>query len=222
MTTTSDTAGPVPDHPSEPAEDRPEQDRPEQDQGDKDRPEQDRPEDGACGTEAERRPGRRRWLAALAILAGLAIGAAVSHTTAPDDGTGAATTGEDQARAALTGEVSATLGAVLSYGPGTVDATGQAADRGFTGVAAAQHRSLIARVKTEAPRQRLTVRTRVTRAAVISMRRDDATLLVFVDQVSSRPGQKQGTAGTALVVTAQKTGGRWLISALTSATKERP
>ncbi|MFI0350873.1 hypothetical protein [Actinomadura sp. 9N407] len=212
MTTTSDTAGPASDHPSEPGEDLL-----EQEQG-----EEERPEDGASGTEAERRPGRGRWIAALAILAGLATGATVALTTAPGDGTGGGTAGEDQARAALTGEISATLGAALSYGPGTVDATGQAADRGLTGVAAAQHRSLIARVKTEAPRQRLTVRTRVTRAAVISMGRADATLLVFVDQVSSRPGRKQGTAGTALTVTAERTGDRWLISALASATKERP
>ncbi|QKG27086.1 hypothetical protein [Actinomadura verrucosospora] len=176
--------------------------------------------DKARKAAAKRSPKARRWALVLAVLAGLAAGGTAARATATGDDS-RATARQDRIRASVTGEVTATLPAVFSYSADSLDATRQAADRGLTGAAAAQYQSLMKRVMVEAPRQHLTVTTRVTRTAVVGLDRDTATLLVFLDQVSSRPGQKQGTASTALVVTAKKSGARWLISSLASAMKEQ-
>ncbi|MBO2457568.1 hypothetical protein [Actinomadura violacea] len=182
----------------------------------RERPRRDKPRKAA----AKRSPRARRWALVLAVLAGLAAGGTAARATATGDDT-RATARQDRIRASVTGEVTATLPAVFSYSADSLDTTRQAADRGLTGAAAAQYQSLMKRVMVEAPRQHLTVTTRVTRTAVITLDRDTATLLVFLDQVSSRPGQKQGTASTALVVTAKKSRAQWLISGLASAMKER-
>lgn len=121
--------------------------------------------------------------------------------------------------AAATGQVIAEVGdgltRVLSYTPADLDRTERAAREVLEGRAAEQYRRLFARVRQEAPAQRLTMRTRVARAGVVELTGDRAVLLVFLDQTAARAGRAQGAPAAAqLTVTARRGGGHWRITDL--------
>ena len=118
----------------------------------------------------------------------------------------------------VTGDVSTALSRIFSYTPGDVDAARRAASDVLTGPAAAQYTELFGQVARQAPAQRVTLTTRVTRAGVISLAGDTARLLVFLDQTATRAGKPDGTPAAAqLTVTAHRADGHWRITELKSA-----
>ncbi|HEU5031026.1 MAG TPA: hypothetical protein VFV01_39350 [Spirillospora sp.] len=118
----------------------------------------------------------------------------------------------------VTGDVSTALSRIFSYTPGDVDAARRAASDVLTGSAAAQYTKIFGQVARQAPAQRVTLTTRVTRAGVISLVGDTARLLVFLDQTATRAGRPDGTPAAAqLTVTAHRDDGHWRITELKSA-----
>lgn len=123
---------------------------------------------------------------------------------------------------AATGEAIAEVGdgltRILSYAPEDLDRTEQAAGEVLEGRAAEQYRGLFARVRQEAPAQRLAMRTRVAGAGVVELTGDHAVLLVFLDQTSSRKGRPEGRPVAAqLTVTVRRDGGNWRITEMKAA-----
>ncbi|MWA07145.1 hypothetical protein F8568_043785 [Actinomadura sp. LD22] len=161
----------------------------------------------------------------LGVALGLVLIALLLHPVAGrfrDDGTG----GSPHDRAVLdgvattdvTGDVSTALSRIFSYTPTDVEAARRAASDVLTGAAAAQYGKIFGQVARQAPAQRVTLTTRVTRAGVISLVGDTARLLVFLDQTATRAGKPDGTPAAAqLTVTAHRDDGHWRITELKSA-----
>ncbi|MEE1927052.1 hypothetical protein V1J52_02455 [Streptomyces sp. TRM 70351] len=195
------------------------------------------PHDGGSGDDGERRddgtPGApppaghgrsgrprrlRRPVAVIVLLALLGAGSALwlharALTGSPAAGNGALT--RTAATDRVTGEVSDALTRVFSYGPGTLDRTGQAADETLAGTAAREYRALFAQVEERVAEQELSLVTRVVRVGVSELTDDRATLLAFLDQTASRPGQEPSATGAQLTVVAELRGDRWRITDMT-------
>jgi Mce-associated membrane protein len=119
------------------------------------------------------------------------------------------------ATASVSGQVSQTLTAVLSYRFDDTASTERAAAQDLTGKARQQYDQLFTQVRAQAPAQKLVLTTRVVSVGVISITGDTARLLVFVDQSATRGDNNAASASAAqLSVTATKIDGRWLVSDL--------
>ncbi|MQS38731.1 hypothetical protein [Streptomyces katsurahamanus] len=105
---------------------------------------------------------------------------------------------------------------VLSYTPESTDATRRAARELLAGKAARQYAELFGQVEKKAAAQRLTLTTHVVRAGVIRLTASRAELLVFLDQVAQRKGERPATTAAQLSVRAELRGGRWRITGITS------
>jgi len=67
-------------------------------------------------------------------------------------------------------------------------------------------------VKTLAPEQKLVVTVRVVSSGVTSLEGDRATVLLFIDQVTTRTTDNQTGGGIAMMrVGAQRSDGRWKV-----------
>ncbi|MFE7379238.1 hypothetical protein ACFU9F_02600 [Streptomyces zhihengii] len=179
----------------------------------------DGPDGRAPGSAA---PPRRRWrlYAVLAtVVALLAAGAVLLFQERQLRGTPAA---ENRAltdadtTAGVTGDVSNALTEIFSYTPTDTARTRAAAGELLAGRAARQYTGLFAQVEKEAARQKVTLTTHVVRAGVTRLSGDSARLLVFLDQVSERPGKEPATAPAQLSVTAELHDGRWRITDIAS------
>ena len=119
------------------------------------------------------------------------------------------------ATASVSGQVSQTLTAVLSYRFDDTEATERAATQDLTGRARQQYDQLFTQVRAQAPAQKLVLTTRVVSVGVTSITGDTARLLVFVDQSATRGDNNAASASAAqLSVTATLVDGRWLVSDL--------
>jgi Mce-associated membrane protein len=112
----------------------------------------------------------------------------------------------------VVGDVGDALSKIFSYSYTDTAATQQAARKVLAGAAYSQYEALFSQVLSQAPRQRLTLITRVVRTGVTDISGDTAHLLVFMDQVTTRSGKRIGTAAAAqLAVTARLHDGHWQI-----------
>ncbi|MDT3397035.1 hypothetical protein RKE29_10325 [Streptomyces sp. B1866] len=181
------------------------------------------PEDaeGAAAPAGAARDGRRRLrVAAVVALAVLLVASVVLLVRAAQlNGSpskdnkalvDAATTGQ------VVGDVSDTLGRVLSYSPDGADTTAQDARELLGGKAAQQYEQLFSQVRRQVVEQRVTLTTRVVRAGVTELTAHRARVLVFLDQVTERSGQKATTNAAQLSVTAEPHDGHWLITDMKS------
>lgn len=124
---------------------------------------------------------------------------------------------DTEATAKVVGDVGDALTKIFTYDHRDPPATQRSADQVLTGAASTQYRALFEDVKKQAPRQRLTLTTRVVRAGVIDLMGDTARLLVFLDQQATRAGKPSGGVAPAqLIVTARLRDGQWRISDLRS------
>lgn len=115
------------------------------------------------------------------------------------------------------GDVSNALTKIFSYSYTDTAATEQAARDVLAGAAYSQYEALFSQVMREAPVQGLTVTTRVIRTGVVRLSGDTAQLLVFLDQLVTRRGDRSGTTAAAqLSVTAQLRDGHWRITDIQS------
>jgi Mce-associated membrane protein len=120
------------------------------------------------------------------------------------------------ATAEVTASVSSSLNRIFSYSFETTGVTEQAATTVLRGKALESYRGLYAQVRQLAPEQKLVLTTRVLHAAVQQLTDDHATLLVFLDQSSTRIGTNSTSAAAAqLSVTAKREGDMWVITDLT-------
>ncbi|MET9108026.1 hypothetical protein, partial [Streptomyces zhihengii] len=167
-------------------------------------------------------PPRRRWrlYAVLAtVVALLAAGAGLLFQERQLRGTPAAANRaltDADTTAGVTGDVSNALTEIFSYTPSDTARTRAAAGELLAGRAARQYTGLFAQVEKEAARQKVTLTTHVVRAGVTRLSGDSARLLVFLDQVSERPGKEPATAPAQLSVTAELHDGRWRITDIAS------
>ncbi|MFC5901670.1 hypothetical protein [Streptomyces zhihengii] len=167
-------------------------------------------------------PPRRRWrlYAVLAtVVALLAAGAVLLFQERQLRGTPAAANRaltDADTTAGVTGDVSNALTEIFSYTPTDTARTRAAAGELLAGRAARQYTGLFAQVEKEAARQKVTLTTHVVRAGVTRLSGDSARLLVFLDQVSERPGKEPATAPAQLSVTAELHDGRWRITDIAS------
>jgi Mce-associated membrane protein len=134
----------------------------------------------------------------------------------------ARTEGVDAANAALvdparTAELSGTLRPalekVLSYDYRDLDATTRAVMDNLTGKALCEYDQLYGEVRRLAPEQRLVLTSKVRELGVTRLERTRASVLVFVDQRTTRADQGQGTAsGAQFAVRLENRDGHWKIS----------
>ncbi|GLZ30544.1 hypothetical protein Lesp02_27330 [Lentzea sp. NBRC 105346] len=112
----------------------------------------------------------------------------------------------------VNGQVREGVEKAFSYNFADVAATEKAANELLTGKAKCQYNAVFGPVKTLAPEQKLVVTVKVVASAVSSLKDDHATVLVFVDQVTTRTTDNQTGGGTAMLrAGAQKADGRWKI-----------
>jgi Mce-associated membrane protein len=115
----------------------------------------------------------------------------------------------------VTAAVSAGVAGVYSYSYTDLAATTAAAHQVLAGQAAAQYAELSGTLSS-AVTERLTVVTTVTAIGVRSLTGSTATLLVFLQQATTRDGKPAGRVPAQLRVTAQLVHRRWLITGITA------
>ncbi|MGH3170990.1 MAG: hypothetical protein ACRDN0_34610 [Trebonia sp.] len=115
----------------------------------------------------------------------------------------------------VTAAVSAGVAGIYSYSYTDLAATRAAARAVLAGPAAAQYTELSGML-SDAVTERLVVTTRVTDIGVRSLTGDTATLLVFLEQATTRDGKPAGRVPAQLQVTARLAGGRWVITGITA------
>ena len=114
------------------------------------------------------------------------------------------------------GEVSRSLVAVLSYDWTEPEATRAIADRVLRGQAREEYDTLFASLQERAPGQKLRLTAEIQVVGVQHLTSNRATLLVFLDQTSSREEDEQASLSAAqLSITAERKGEHWAIVGLT-------
>ncbi|MQY16014.1 hypothetical protein SRB5_62060 [Streptomyces sp. RB5] len=166
--------------------------------------------------------GRRRigWITGWTVLAVLVLGSAGLLIRAGQlTGTAAAKNRaltDSAATSTVTGAVSDTLTRIFSYSPKSTDTTEAAAADRLDGKAKKQYTDLFAQVKQRVAEQKLTLTTHVVRAGAVRLEDGEATVLVFLDQVTERTGAEPTSVAAQLSVTAKEHDGQWLITDMKS------
>jgi Mce-associated membrane protein len=113
----------------------------------------------------------------------------------------------------VTTAVSADVAGIYSYSYRNLAAATATAHQDLAGQAAAQYAEL-SRMLSSAVSERLTVTTKVTAIGVRSLTGNTASLLVFLQQASTRNGKSAASVPAQLQITAQFVRGRWLITGI--------
>ncbi|MFD9889307.1 hypothetical protein ACFWY9_08195 [Amycolatopsis sp. NPDC059027] len=164
---------------------------------------------------------RRRWplvCGAVAVVMAALAGwfaieardatAVVSHNTALAD---------VAATAEVNDQVGKALATIFSYRYDDPGKSEQAAKEVLTGPALAQYDQLFAQVRKLAAEQKLVVTSAAVTSGVKLLDGDRASLLVFLDQTGVRGDGQRSTGAAQLSVTAERSGGRWRVTALAAA-----
>ncbi|ROP39850.1 Mce-associated membrane protein [Saccharothrix texasensis] len=100
----------------------------------------------------------------------------------------------------------------FSYNFADVSATEQAANELLVGKAKCQYNAIFGPVRTLAPEQKLVVTVKAVSSGVTTLDGDRATVLLFLDQVTTRTTDNQSGGGIAMMrVGAQQVDGRWKV-----------
>ncbi|MFB4302567.1 hypothetical protein [Actinomadura sp. NTSP31] len=122
---------------------------------------------------------------------------------------------DSAATSQVKGAVADMVGALFSYDyndPGRTDA---AARTDLSGDAVRRYAALMGKVRTDAPREKTVLSTKVTDSAVITLRDGRARLLVYADQQTTRTSDGKSTTSPAmLAVTVARHSGHWRITGL--------
>jgi Mce-associated membrane protein len=154
-------------------------------------------------------------IVAAVILAGLAVwfrGEANSRSEGADTNNQALT---DTARASeAVGQLRAAIEKSLTYNYTDLDSTARAVKDNLSGKALCEYDKLFGQVQKLAPEQKLVLTTRVREIGLTRLEGDQAQLLVFVDQTTTRADQNQTTAsGAQFAINAERQDGKWKITA---------
>ncbi|GAA1683799.1 hypothetical protein GCM10009765_36370 [Fodinicola feengrottensis] len=169
--------------------------------------------------QVEQEKARKPWgfaVLVVVILVAVVAGGWLQVETAKVRGSVAATNRavRDPAAGQVATQLSASVARIFSYTATDPTATSRFADQALTGTAAAQYKLLFGQVSAHAGEQKLTVATTVVSTAVSSLTDNHVVVLFFCDQRAARAGQPATVAAADLLVTADRTNGRWLISAI--------
>jgi Mce-associated membrane protein len=158
----------------------------------------------------------RRVLAAVVVVAlGLAVWFGV-ETASLSAGDNLALV-DTPATASVSAEVSDAVKAVFSYDYANLARTERAASEVLTGDAVRQYRDQFAAARARAVAGKLVRTTTVRAVGVRSLRGDDASLVLFVDQQTVAQGGGAPSSSVAqLAVTAARVDGRWKLASLTA------
>jgi len=122
---------------------------------------------------------------------------------------------DQTATAQVTQQVGAAVKALFSYDYANLDRTSRAAAEMLTGAAVQQYQSQFTAARKRASDEKLVRSTTVRSIGVRSLRGDDASLLVFVDQQTILPGGGAPKSSVGqLSVTAHRVDGQWKITGL--------
>ncbi|QFZ23494.1 hypothetical protein [Saccharothrix syringae] len=100
----------------------------------------------------------------------------------------------------------------FSYNFADVAATEKAANELLIGKAQCQYNAIFGPVRTLAPEQKLVVTVKAVSSGVTSLDGDRATVLLFLDQVTTRTTDNQSGGGIAMMrASAQRVDGRWKV-----------
>ncbi|MGW4109288.1 hypothetical protein ACWEFJ_00225 [Actinosynnema sp. NPDC004786] len=100
----------------------------------------------------------------------------------------------------------------FSYNFADVAATEKAANELLVGKAQCQYNAIFGPVRALAPEQKLVVTVKAVSSGVTSLDGDRATVLLFLDQVTTRTTDNQSGGGIAMMrVGARKVDGRWKV-----------
>ncbi|MEV7094530.1 hypothetical protein AB0M80_17020 [Amycolatopsis sp. NPDC051045] len=117
----------------------------------------------------------------------------------------------------VSSEVSDAVKAVFSYDYANLARTERAASEVLTGDAVRQYQAQFASARTRASAEKLTRTTTVRAVGVRSLRGDEASLLLFLDQQTVAQGGGAPSSSVAqLAVTAKRVDGRWKLATLTA------
>lgn len=151
------------------------------------------------------------------VLAGLAVWFRIEAVNASDTAdTGNTALTDTGATSQLIGELRPPIEAIFSLDYQHLDKTSQAATANLTDPALKQYNQLFGVVQTNAPKQKLVSTFKIREISVMSLRGDNAEVLVFADQTSNKPcdprDDKVRTCGAAIGVPAQRVNGHWKIA----------
>ncbi|TYL55935.1 hypothetical protein FXB39_01690 [Nocardioides sp. BGMRC 2183] len=122
---------------------------------------------------------------------------------------------DEQAGEDVAAFVTRGLTEVFSYDWSQPDRTRQAADAVLSGAARSEYDTLYADLQERAPGQKLTLSAEVPVSGVQFLTTDKATLLVFVDQTSTRAKDEESSVSAAqLLITVERVGDTWTITGL--------
>ncbi|MFD8497215.1 hypothetical protein [Amycolatopsis sp. NPDC059657] len=152
-------------------------------------------------------------LAALVLFAGCAGWFAFEAASVRSVGNEALV--DARATAEVIDQVGSGVKAVFSYDYANLSRTDRAATDFLADPAATHYRADFAAARTQAEAGKLVRTTTIRSIGVQTLRGDDATLLLFLDQqtLHTESNQQESTAAQ-LAVTAHRTDGRWKVTAL--------
>ncbi|GAA3461042.1 hypothetical protein ACFFSW_32490 [Saccharothrix longispora] len=114
--------------------------------------------------------------------------------------------------AEVAGQTREAVEKAFSYNFADVAATEDAANELLVGKAKCQYNAIFGPVRALAPEQKLVVTVKAVSSGVTSLSGDRATVLLFVDQVTTRTTDNQSGGGIAMMrVGAQRVDGRWKV-----------
>ncbi|MEU5694267.1 hypothetical protein [Actinosynnema sp. NPDC020468] len=112
----------------------------------------------------------------------------------------------------VSGQVRDAVEKAFSYNFADVSATEKAAADLLVGKAKCQYEAIFEPVRTLAPEQKLVVTVKAVSSGVTSLDDGRATVLLFIDQVTTRTTDNQSGGGIAMMrVGAEKAGDRWKV-----------
>jgi Mce-associated membrane protein len=116
---------------------------------------------------------------------------------------------------AVIGQVSTALNQVLSYSYTAPQTAQRAAAQWLAGDAVGQYKDLFVQLNERAPGQKLSFVAKVITAGVTTLKGNTASLLVFLDQESTRASDHESSVAAAQVqITAVRHGSLWRITEL--------
>jgi len=121
------------------------------------------------------------------------------------------------ATAEVSDQIGKALGTVFSYRYDDPAKSEQAAKEVLTGPALGQYDQLFAQVRGLAAEQKLVVTSTPVVAGVKVLDGDRASLLVFLDQTGVRGDGQRSTGAAQLSVSAERSEGKWRVTALAAA-----
>lgn len=179
-------------------------------------------EGASSGGDAEPAGTKKNWRAVLAaglvvVFGGLACWFAVETQHVRGGAAANAAYADTTTTSEVLGQVNDALVKVFSYAYDNPGPTDEAAAQVLGGAAKAQYQQLFAQVRAQAPAQKLVVRSQAVVSGVKMLDGDHATVLAFLDQSATRgDAGTDGTSAAQLTVTAERQGGRWIVTDLKS------